>query len=230
MNRYNTLALCIVMLLPLSGCDGFKKHEDTETRVIQPPEWEYMLVFLIDPSQSFLHKKWDAPAHDFLVGTVENYFRGRSEPEDRVLLAALSDRDDSPLLWQGTPMALKQRFDSPDTLRNFVAQYSTPTKRVYASLAKTLNYASELPPIRNRTAKVVVVVLSDMLDESKTKEQDLTEAGAALKRLLALRSEIGFWWVDSKAHPDVQKWYREAGLPEPYFQYQEDRPKPLTFE
>ena len=224
-NRTISTLLAVILLLP--GC---AKHQETDTRVIRPPEWNFILIFLVDPSRRFAEKKFDAAAHRFLVGTAENYFRGRSEPDDRVLLASLTDEGGSPLLWQGTPRDLRRQFDTPEALRDFVTQHSRPTKHVYASLAKTLDYVSDLPPVHDGKAKAVVVVLSDMLDDSKTREQDLVKAAAALKRFTALRSEIGHWWVDWDAVPDFKKWYRKADLPEPHFIQQEPNPKPLTFE
>jgi hypothetical protein len=206
------------------------KHVETDTRVIRPAEYDFILVFALDASPGFAEKQWDAPAHAFFVGSIDRYFRSRSEPEDRVLLTQLTEDGESPLLWQGRPRDLRHEFDSPEALKQLLRQHAKPTKNPYASLANTLEYVSDLGPVRNG-AKAVIVVLSDMMtDDAQGHEEDQARMTAALKHFATRNHEIGFWWVDTRAINDIKKCFREAGLPEPQFQIMEKNPPPLTFE
>jgi hypothetical protein len=55
----------------------------------------------------------------------------------------------------------------------------------------------------------------------------MSKFSESLKRFCKGRNEIGFWWTDWKATKDIQKSFRDAGLPVP--EWIIEPPKPLRF-
>ena len=87
-----------------------------------------------------------------------------------------------------------------------------------------------MTPVGDGKTKAVVVVLSSFMDESPSKEEDMAKFSKTLKTFWSGRNELGFWWIDMRAVPDVQKCFQDAGLQKPRFKIMEDDPEPLRFD
>ena len=86
-----------------------------------------MLCFVMDTDPNWVKTQWNEPAFRFFMQSVSNYFRDRSEPTDRVLLARLDAK--IPLLWQGTPKAPTRKFETAQNLKWFLERNAVPSDR-----------------------------------------------------------------------------------------------------
>ena len=127
MKRASITTILVSVILSLTGCEAC--HEEGDSPVIRPSEYEYMLVFALDTSPTFKKEfmENDAAAYRFFAGTLEKYMRDRGNPEDRVLITGLCD-EECPLLWQGKPHDLLRQFNKPGLSSNSCCSNRRPPK------------------------------------------------------------------------------------------------------
>ena len=83
---------------------------------------------------------------------------------------------------------------------------------------------------RERKANACVIVPSNALDKSTTREKDQAELTSAIKRFCTGKSEIGFWRFDRRAGKDLRNGFENAGLSPPTAETMEPVPPPSFFE
>ena len=64
------------------------------------------------------------------------------------------------------------------------------------------------------TTKVCVLVLSDMVDNSSTQEEDRQRMVESLRRFAQANGSIGFYWVDQTCLSDCRQCLVDAGISE----------------
>src|SRR5689334_16519888 len=70
-----------------------------------------VVAVLLDLSGSFQDKLIeDGTAHAFFLAVVEEYSRGRIGENDELIIGQISAGSTPALVWQGTPMQLRQDF------------------------------------------------------------------------------------------------------------------------
>jgi hypothetical protein len=150
--------------------------------------------------------------YKFFLRASDQYFRNRMGEHDRILISQLS-ADSRTLLWEGAPLTLRRRFGNSASLQRFIEEKSNPAgSRVYAALSDTLDYIYELPGVRDGSSEVCVIVLSDMVDNSPTQEEDRQRMIESLTRFSTTDGHIGLYWVDQLCLRDCRRVLAEAGL------------------
>ncbi len=206
MNRY--IALFVLLFV---GCE---KYVETDSSPIQAPSREYMLVFVLDTSGSFTTKMFegDGLGYTFFLKASDQFFRDRMGADDRIVISQLSANTKT-LLWEGTPLSLRKRFGNAQSLQEYITQRSDPAgSRVYAAVADTLDYVCELPGVTEGDTEVCVLVLSDMLDNSPTQEEDQQRMVDALRRISQANCAIGFYWVEQFRLSECRQCLLDAGI------------------
>src|SRR6185369_3515131 len=98
--------ILIACLVLLAGCE---QRVEQQT-VFEPDEGEYVLTVVLDLSGSF-RQLLDEKAWAFLCQVIDRYFEDRIGHNDKLIIAQLSASERA-LLWQGTPLELRQEFKS----------------------------------------------------------------------------------------------------------------------
>jgi hypothetical protein len=203
-----------LFLLLFAGCEPVGERQYSP---IQPRKRGDMLVLVMDTSGSMAEKMFqgDAPAYNFSLRACEKFFRDRMGPDDRIVISQLS-ANNRPLLWEGSPRSLKRRFKDAKALQEHIAKHSDPCgSRAYAAIADTLDYVCNLPATCDADSRVCILVLSDMLDNSPTQDEDRRRMVDALQRITQRNCGIGFYWVDQSQLSECRQCLVDAGIPEP---------------
>jgi hypothetical protein len=207
--RHQLLRLVVVFIV-FTGCEEYVAVDVPKIAVV---ERDYILAFVLDTSGSFTYKMFDGDeiAYKFFLRSTDQFFRnGAGNHANRVLISQLSGNSRT-LLWEGSPLALRNQFQTSAAIKQFVVERSDPAaSRVYGALADTLNYLVELPGVRDGKTELCVLVLSDMLDTTSAEEERNMQE--ALGRFAKTNSAIGFYWVDQFRLNDCRKWLVDAGV------------------
>lgn len=178
--------LCCVAI----GCNE-RLHLDDP--ILVPHDRQCTVTILFDLSGSFADKMVgpDAKAYDFALQVVDRFFRESIGSNNQLILAQISGAERA-LLWQGTPMQLRQDFPTVDAFRDFLmAKSDAAGSLVYHSLALAAKYAkSEV-----HGGKSALFVLSDLADTSLN-GASRAEAVSALTEYGRAGGVIGLYWVD----------------------------------
>ena len=208
MNR-RTAIVCL-LALTVAGCDA---APDTEQPAIQPHNRKEILAILFDTSGSFYSLMFgnDARAYRFCAASADRFFRDKLGDESSIVLAQLS-ANDRPLLWEGSPVELRQKFPDPEAMRRFVQGLSDPNgSRLYGGLADTLGYINDLPGVSTGETRVCVLVVSDMEDNAPTQEEDRKRLVESLRRFGKAKSCMGFYYVSPQELSRCRQIVQEAG-------------------
>jgi len=204
--------LCVVgLVLGLVGCE---RYVEVDSSPLAVEDREYILAIILDTSKSFSQRMFgdNGTGYKFFLRTSDQLFRDRMGEDHSILISQLS-AEERTLLWEGTPLSLRKRFRSSDSLREFIEQHSNPSgSRAYAAVADTLEYIYELPGVSEGRTKVCVLVLSDMLDNSPTPQEDRQRLIAALSQFGQTNGCIGFYWVDQTCLRDCRQCLTDAGI------------------
>lgn len=199
------------LLICLSGCE---KYVEVDSSPIQPVERDCILAFVLDTSGSFTPMMFDGDkrGYKFFLRASDQYFRNRMGDHDRILISQLS-AEQRTMLWEGNPMSLRREFGSSDALQDFIARKSDPSgSRAYAALADTLDYIVDLPGVREGETEVCVLVLSDMMDNSPSQEEDRQRMLESMRRLGEVNGSLGMYWVDQWCLSECRQCLRDSGI------------------
>ena len=109
---------------------------------------------------------WDGRAHSLLMRLLDELFAAGMGNESRVVIGQLSGSGQV-VLFEGTPTELRQKFKSPEDLMEFLRANADPTgSKVFESTQSIIDYAGAINGVNEQT-KLVVAVLSDLVDSEK---------------------------------------------------------------
>src|SRR5438105_4162099 len=107
--------------LLLVGCTKHSEQDDATQVSLGREDADFMIVIAVDLSGSFADKMThDGKGYEFTMRVADNYFRNSIGTRNRIIIAQLSAPDRQPLLWDGTPVQLRQDFPSATEFRNFL--------------------------------------------------------------------------------------------------------------
>ena len=126
----------LIVLAAVAGCTP-RGPVAREEAVVLHEERGCVLTILLDLSGSFHEQMIDrGKAHQFCLAVLDNYFKDRIGEKDEVVIAQISGTDRA-LLWQGTPMRLRQDFASPKEFGDFLRARAIPNQsNVLANIAQ----------------------------------------------------------------------------------------------
>jgi hypothetical protein len=140
---------------------------------------------------------------------VDNYTHN-SLGTDEVIVAQLSNTK-KPLVYQGGPDQLRTDFDDPSAFRIYLRAKSDPNgSLIHSGIADVIDYVLIQPGVAAGKKRVVLLVLSDMLDTEDGKSK--TRLMMALKRLAKVQPAVGLYWVDQTLVADWKKTLADAGF------------------
>jgi hypothetical protein len=208
MSRWQILGL--VSLAAVCGCEP---RREQHVSPLAQDEIENVVVILLDMSGSYAARSGaDGEAYGFALQVVDRYFRNSIGSNDRLVLAQISGTEKS-LLWEGTPIQLRQKFSTADEFHRFLQAKSSPHgSRVHSGAADALDYVLAFPGVANDTTRSAVFVLSDMLDNFPDSEQSKQRLLRSLAAYSQSGGAVGLYWVDSSLLAEWRANLRNAGI------------------
>lgn len=199
-------ALCIIM----AGCTP--RVQNSQSTVFAPVEDEHICCIVFDLSGSFADKMIDGgAAYDFALEVMNRYFIGHIGTRDKIVLAQVSATDKF-LLWQGTPLELRQQFPSHRHFADWLRQYADPTgSRVFEGITKAVEYVSSEPAVA-AGAKPAMFVLSDLFDTGDDPDSSLSRMTTALGEFDKKGGTIGFYYVGHDLVGDFRSMLQQRGV------------------
>jgi hypothetical protein len=194
----------------LGGCDSGTEEKNAVTVKGDDPD---CLIFVgIDLSGSFYEfMTKDGQAHKFLMRVIDTYFRNSIGANNRIVIAQLSATQRA-LLWDGSPVQLRQQFPSSEKFQDFLQRKCNPNgSRIYDGIADGFDYVLSDPAVSDGKTKTAVFVLSDFIDNlSDPKAED--RLARSLTAYAKTKGVIGFYFLE---HSRVSGWrqhLRDAGI------------------
>src|SRR5438876_8721593 len=150
----------ITAALMLAGCT---KHTDQDNQQVNlgREDAEYLVVIAVDMSGSFADLMTrDGKGYEFTMRVADRYFRNSIGSNNRLIIAQLSATDRA-LLWDGTPVQLRQDFPSANEFRQFLLKKSHPAgSRICDGLADAMACVLTDPSVAGGKTECAVFALS----------------------------------------------------------------------
>lgn len=203
---FTAIALLMLVSLP-TGCEP---RVVNDAGPLRQEDWEYVTVFLVDMSGSF-QDELERLAYPYFIQLNDQLFRDRMGSHDQVIVGQISATN-RPLLWQGSPLGLRQSFPNGAAFKEFMVQRSDPNgSRVHDSLADALEYVMNLRSVGQNT-KLVVVVLSDMLNNTDGSTASEQRVRQALADFANFDAALMLYWVDQTVLPTWLQYLQDSGI------------------
>lgn len=218
MQRYLIISACLAACV--AGC---QRRAGQSGDVLRSDDGEYVLTIVIDMSSSFQQlMAEDGKAWAFVCQVVDKYFRDRIGRSDKLILAQLSASDRT-LLWQGTPLQLRQDFESASAFRDWLQSRADPDgSRIHEGIVQSVEYTLSDPIVAGGKGKSAVFILSDMVDTAPDGFRAQRLAADALAKVGKNHGVVGMYFVDVKLCHQWRHLLRDAGVPEGHAQVEAD--------
>jgi len=210
--KYTTLILMLIAFIAV-GCTRHRPKADQSP--FQDEETQYTLAFVFDLGPKYRDRViyGDTSALKYAMDVKDTYFRDRSEPTDRLLIAQIVGTERA-VLWDGMPRTFKREFpnaaaDLRDYLRRQFNKTSGPHLQTYDSVASTFDY---LMKHRSRKGKTATLVFSEMKDQSpdpKKARKHLVDSLAAYHKG---GGHCAFYWLSDETSKELDAIGDDAGL------------------
>src|SRR3989442_16036297 len=113
----------------------------------------------------------DGKGYEFTMRVADRYFRNSIGSNNRLIIAQLSATDRA-LLYDGTPVQLRQDFPSANEFREFLLKKSHPAgSRIFDGVADAFEYMLTDPSFASGKTRMAVFVLSDFDDNFPNPEK-----------------------------------------------------------
>lgn len=200
MRRYRTFLSILAMVLTLiAGCERRNK----ERSVFQQEACAFVLLIAVSD---------DVVANDdaylFILKTIDKYFQDRIGTADQVIVARIEA--ERPLVWQGTPRTLRQKFPNAAEFRRHLTGPKAPGS-LHDGLTRSFGLLMETYSIKKGNAKAVTMILSDMNDD-----QPSTEANErfidALVSYCKRGGQLAIYFCDQLRFEEIRAQTKKAGF------------------
>jgi hypothetical protein len=205
-------AFGVLCLAGLAGCEK-RSESAAPSLTTQQDESEFVLAVVLDLSGSFTHQMAnEGKAYEFALAVLDRYFRHRNGLNDKLILAQISGTHRS-LLWQGSPLQLRQQFPTADSFREFLLQKADPGgSLVHEGLANVVNYVSADSRVTSGQAKSAIFCLSDCYDTAPDPTAGEQKLMQALGNYARTGGAIGLYYVDQTLQTAWQQKLQAAGF------------------
>lgn len=190
-----TIAICM-LLIP--GCAPYQPPPQPPS-VLGHNDTEYVVMIVMDLSGSFADLMTDqGKGYNFAMAVYNDYFASRvGSTKDKLIIAQLSGNDRS-LVWQGTPLQLRQQFNDSSAFKTHLKSKADPRGSViYDGLAHAIEQMMLDRAVSSGRAKTAVFVLSDM-DDNASQPGGLQRLEKALADYARVKGVVGMWFVDQQ--------------------------------
>ncbi len=203
MNR-TLLILYLVMLSLLSlGCEAAPPPSDSP---LAGEPCDYVLLIAVDRD----NVEANADVFDFILRVLDRYFHDRIGGHDQVIIAELSGNN-RPLIFQGTPQALREKFPDSKAFREYLLAHGTKGKRINTGIAEALEYLMQTYSVAKGNAESVALILSDMNDDQPGQNESDRRLMNALTTY-ARKGNLGFYFCDQIRMADIRQKMEQAGF------------------
>lgn len=214
MNRRQCLksvggALLPLGVLALAGCPRRQVKERSPLAVTPPT---YLLAVDVDLSGSMSDRMLEGrgEAWNFCRAVLDQFHR--DQPGDvRILVAQISSGE--PLLWEGTPQALRRDFPSASAFKSFLRRHTGSGSDVFGSIAALIRYVRQYPGVAEHKTRTAVLCLTDMLDTGGAPEVGKVRLENELEAYAKLGGAVGLYWVDNSVLADWKSAGPRLGFP-----------------
>ena len=196
-------AILILLLSFAFGCEAAPPPSDSPF-VSEP--CDYVLLIAVDCD----YVKQNSEVYDFMLRALDQYFHDRIGGHDQVILAQLSGTN-RPLLWQGTPLALRHKFPDSQAFRDFLLAHATKGSRINTGIAEALEYLMRTQSVAKGNPKSVTLILSNMVDDQPAQEESDQRLLTALTTY-GRKGHLGFYFCDQTRMADIRKKMEQAGF------------------
>lgn len=208
---FHRLLALVAAVAFIGGCTRYTEKDEQQVSLGRE-DAEYLIVIGLDLSGSFADRMTrDGKGYEFTMRVADQYFRNSIGTNNRIIIAQLSATNRA-LLWDGTPVQLRQDFATAAEFRDFLLKKSHPAgSRVYDGIADAFDYVLSDPSVAGGKTRTAVFVLSDFDDNlSDPKgEQRLTQS---LNAFAKTNGVIGFYFLDHYRVPAWRQHLRDAGV------------------
>lgn len=204
-------ALMLLAGLVLAGCE---KRQVQETKTFAASTKGALLTVVLDLSGSCeqLMSANGGQGYAFTMKLIDHYFRTRMGTDDRLLLVQLSANSTHPLLWEGTPLALRKQFPTPQALRSHLLSRADPSgSLVYTGVTRALEHSIARQSAQGAAGKNAVIVLSDLLD-SQGDKAEARQMLDAVARYSQGGGAVAFYYVDQTVATYLNQHLQELGV------------------
>jgi hypothetical protein len=196
----------LLLLAFVPGCGGCQRRDAANASPFQQEASEYVLLIAIDAD----YVKDNPKAFDFMAYALESYFQERIGSNDQVILAQMSGSK-RPLLWQGTPQALRREFADHAAFRKFLLAHAESGSRINDGIAESLNYLMRTYSVAKGKAKSVALIVSNMIDDQPAVDESEPRLMESLINY-GHRGAMGFYFVDQTRMADIIDKMEKAGF------------------
>ncbi len=192
-----------------SGC---QRRDTTAKSLFAVDQSETSVTLIIDLSGSFQHQMAnEGHAYRFIQDLCDKYFLNSLGTNDRLIIGQISGEGDA-LLWEGTPLALRHDFPTPESFRDFLlARSNLNGSKVTESLVKTLDYLLDRSPTTTSTRRALFV-LSDMDENASDPTMDEKRAVELIRDYSKSGGVVGMYFVHQTLVGRWRENLRQAGL------------------
>lgn len=213
MLKRSLFALLALAIAAFSG--GCTRHtEKDEPQVsLGREDAEYLIVIALDLSGSFADKMTrDGKGYEFTMRVNDNYFRNSIGTNNRIIIAQLSAANTRALLWDGTPVQMRQQFSTVADFHDFLLKKSHPGgSRLYDGIVDAFDYVLTDPSVAGGKTKCAMFVLSDF-DDNQSGPKAEERLAQSLKDFAKTNGVVGFYFLDHFRVPTWRQHLREAGI------------------
>jgi hypothetical protein len=200
----------VVLLAVVCGCE---QRVENAQRTLSEQESEHVVAIVFDLSPSFDEKMTkDGVAFEFSMRVLDQYFRDSMGSTDYLIISQISAINHKPVIWQGTPLEMRQRFPTPESFNAFLKSKSGSLwSPIYEGMTNVIRYMMTEPSIRSGKAKSAVLVLSDMEDNGAAQwKQKVQEAIGDYAKNGGI---MGLYYVrDDKIARGWRKYLEKSGM------------------
>ena len=197
------MRLIICLLLVLAG--GCQRRDPSTANPFRQDDSGFVLLIALDPDLIQRNKN----IYEFTNHSIDRYFEDRiGEPNDQLIIAGLSG-DRQSLIWQGTPLSLREEFRTPDEFHAMVRARCKPGKdQIHDNLIRALQYVQRHRSVARGRAQSAALFLCDLPSTASPADQQLLDEFVTYIKSGGL---VGFYYVSQDAYFHWDNLFRNAG-------------------
>ena len=198
------VSIVLLFLMLLAGCT----RRDTSKSVTfeqEPTDYTLLIVVDIDLIKS------NPEAISFVTYAIEHYFRERIGSNDHIVISQLSGNN-QPLLFQGKPRFLLEKFASPEDFRQFLISRSDPGRRINDGISESLDYLAHTSSVVRGGAAPIALIVSSMVDDHPESKESDDRVMAELIKFGNTGGQMAFYFCNQQRMASVREKMEKAGF------------------
>lgn len=192
----------LLFAIAICGCAPRDKNSD----VFRQENSDYVLLIAVSEEVTESDH-----AYQYMLMAIDKYFQDRIGTNDQIMIARIEGI--RPLVWKGTPRALRKDFPNPESFRQAVLASGRETGSLNDGLVRSLKMVMKTYSVAKGKAKAVTMIMSSMNDPQPSAESDARFIEQLVKYWQA-GGQIAFYFVDQLRIEDIEEKTVKAGMTE----------------